>query len=155
FWGGAPASIGGALVLGGLGRILRRPSVGNALVLGMGIAVLANSRPYEGAAFCIPIVAVLLWWAAGRLKTKSNWQDRFRKVILPVSAVLLANFAFIGYYNWRLTGSPRVMPVSLYEQRYNPGAIFIWQAPRPVIPQDNREFDYFYNGWMRNFYWPT
>jgi hypothetical protein len=155
FWGGAPAAIGGALAIGGLGRILRRPSVGSTILLGVGISILANSRPYEGGAFCLPIAAVLFWWAIGKTKSQANWRDRFRKVILPLSVVLVANFAFMGYYNWRLTGNARTMPLSLYEQRYNPGAIFIWQSPRPYIQQDNHQFDDFYNRWVRGLYKPT
>src|SRR5262249_34974796 len=68
FWGGAPAAIGGALALGGLGRILRRPSVADAIALGVGISILANSRPYEGALFSLPVGAALLWWMVGKAK---------------------------------------------------------------------------------------
>jgi len=73
-------------------------------------------------------------------------------VVLPLSVILLANFAFIGYYNWRLTGNAHTMPVSLYEKRYNPGAIFIWESPKPPMHENNREFDTFYNGWVRGLY---
>jgi hypothetical protein len=155
FWGGAPAAIGGALALGGLGRILRRPSLGSAIALGVGISILANSRPYEGAAFCLPIAAGLFWWAAGKTKPLAAWPVRFQKVLLPLSVILAANFAFMGYYNWRLTGNARTMPVAFYEKRYNPGAIFLWQSPKPPMHESNREFDAFYNTWVRDLYKPT
>jgi len=151
FWGGAVAALAGALAIGGLGRILKkRPSVGAALALGAGIALLANSRPYEGLIFSIPVGVFFLKWLAG--KSAPPISVRVKKVLLPTSALLIAGVAFVGYYNWRTTGSPRTFAMSLNQKFYDPSAIFLWETPTAPMPHNNPQFDDFYNRWQRNLY---
>ncbi|HLK04735.1 MAG TPA: hypothetical protein VKT53_09870 [Candidatus Acidoferrum sp.] len=152
FWGGAVAALGGALALGGLGRILKRPSISASLALAAGIAILCDSRPYEGLFFSIPIGAIFLWWLAGKTKSPATWPARLRKVALPLSLLLAANFVFLGYYNWRTTGSPRTFAMSLNQKFYDPSAIFIWETPQAPMQHNNPQFDEFYNKWQRNLY---
>jgi hypothetical protein len=65
YFGGAPAAIGGALILGALPRIMRRPRGPSALVLGAGLVILANSRPFEGLLLSIPVMGALFAWSLG------------------------------------------------------------------------------------------
>jgi hypothetical protein len=155
YWGGAVAGIGGALVLGALARILRRPSVSSALLLGLGVAILANSRPYEGFLFCVPAGLWLLWWLIGKTKSQRAVGARIRIVFLPLSAVLVLTLAFIGYYNWRLTGNALLMPHVLNTRTYHSTPLFLWEHLKPELTYHNQQFEDFYNGWEREDYQTT
>lgn len=152
FWGGAVPAFAGALALGGLGRILKRPSLSGALGFGGGIAILANSRPYEGLIFSIPLGAIFLWWLIGKTKGNVAASARLKKVFLPASVLLITGVAFVGYYNWRTTGSPRTFAMSLNQKFYDPSAIFLWETPAAPVQHYNPQFDDFYNRWQRNLY---
>jgi hypothetical protein len=155
YWGGAVAAIGGALVLGALGRIRKRASVACALLLALGIAILANSRPYEGFVFCIPAGVWLLGWLAGKIKARDAARDRVRIVLLPLSAAMLLTLAFIGYYNWRLTGNALLFPHVLNTRTYHSTPLFLWERLKPELTYHNQQFEDFYNGWEREDYQTT
>jgi hypothetical protein len=152
YWGGAAAAAGGALVLGALGRIRRSPRLRDALLMGLGIAILANSRPLEGLLFCLPPALYLLWWLAGKMKTRIEFQARLRKVLLPLLASLLLVGMFMAYYNWRLTGKPLLLPHVLNTDTYVTTPMFLWQHPKPPLHYRNAQFENYYNVWARKYY---
>ncbi len=155
YWGGAVAGAGGALVLGALARIWRRATVGNALLLGLGIAILANSRPYEGLLFCVPAEVWVIWWLLGKIKSRDSLGSRFRMVFLPLSVCIVLTLAFIGYYNWRLTGNALLMPHVLNTRTYHTTPLFLWEHNKPARTYNNQQFEDFYNGWEREDYQTT
>ena len=157
YWGGAVAAAGGALVLGAMPRIVRYAKTRDALLLGLGLAILANSRPYEGFLFSIPIAVWSLWWLSGRTKsTRSRQASSVRvRVIAPLSAVLLLTIAFMGYYNWRLTGNALLFPHVLNSRTYRSMGLFLWDHPKPPMQYNNQQFEDFYNGWEREDYQNT
>lgn len=117
YWGGALAMTGGALVYGGLPRILRNPRVADAIALGIGVAILANSRPYEGLLACLPAAFVLFIWLMKSGRT--NLSLRLRTACLPVALVLYLAFGWTAFYNYRVTGDALKMPYQIYtEQRF-------------------------------------
>jgi hypothetical protein len=157
YWGGAVAAAGGALVLGALPRLVRRARVRDSLLLGLGIAVLANTRPYEGLLFCIPAAGWFLYWLAGKTKSAPPARDRIIKGLVPAAAVLAATLAFMGYYNWRLTGNALLFPHVLNSRTYRSTGLFLWDHPKPPLVYHNQQFEDFYNGWEREDYnntWP-
>jgi hypothetical protein len=152
YWGGAPATIGGALVLGGLGRMRRRTRARDALCLALGVAILANSRPYEGLFFCLPAALWFLYWLTGKIRSKDVLGSRLRNALLPAACILLLTAAFMGYYNWRLTGNALLLPHTLNERTYHTAPLFLWQPFKPKLHYNNMAFQVFYNGFERSSY---
>ncbi len=144
YYGGAVAAIGGALVIGALPRIKQNQRARDAWLLGLGIAILANSRPFEGFVFCLPVAAALGVWLF-RSPSRS-WRMTARQILLPIGVCLLATGAFMAYYNWRLTGDALLQPLVLNQRTYFRGQpVFIWQKRLPPIHTINAQFDSYYN----------
>jgi hypothetical protein len=152
YWGGAVAALGGALVLGALPRITRRAKTRDVLLLGLGIAILANSRPYEGLLLCLPAAGFFFWWLTGKTEPQINLHQRIRNVLLPLAAMLFLLAAFMGYYNWRLTGNPLLFPHTLNVRTYHTAPIFVWGQVRPPLQYDNQQFVDFYTDWEHEEY---
>jgi hypothetical protein len=145
YWGGAVPAIGGALMIGALPRIFRAWHWRDAVLLGCGVAILANSRPFEGAVLCAPVVAVLVWWIFS--VRRPTWRVVISRVISPIALVLVCTGAFMAYYNWRGTGHALLMPYALNDRAYMTAPTFVWQHANPRIEYDNPQFEDFYNGW--------
>jgi hypothetical protein len=155
YWGGAVAAIGGALVLGAMLRIVRRARTRDALLLGLGIAILANTRPFEGLLFCIPVAGWFLWWLAGKTKSTVTLRTRLVRVFAPLAVVLTLTVGFIGYYNWRLTGHAFLFPHTLNTRTYRTTGLFLWDHPKEPLEYHNQPFKDFYNRWEREDYQNT
>lgn len=127
YWGGAVAMLGGALLFGALRRLAggRIPRARDAVLLALGLIILANSRPYEGFIVSLPAAAVLLAWAVRR--TGPRLGVTLTRVVLPAAAVLALGAAATGFYNYRVTGDPLRMPYLAYEAQYAGDPSFLWQ----------------------------
>ena len=149
YWGGAVAATGAALVLGALARIWDHQRPRDAILFGLGAAILSVSRPVEGAVFFTPFGAALLWWALRR--DAAIRAAATRRIVLPIAAILVCAGGFIGFYNWRVTGSPLMFP-HFIEQREIRTALFLWQHDKPPIAYDNPQFDDFYHNFLPSLY---
>jgi len=147
YWGGAVAAIGGALVIGALPRIIRFGRVRDGLTLGVGAAILANSRPFEGLIFCLPVGAALLWWLVK--KTDNPAKKRFGRALVPACAVIVLCLGFDAYYNWRGTGNPMLFPYVLNVDQHFAIPQLIWRRARPPFHFQNVQFDDYYNKWWQ------
>jgi hypothetical protein len=155
YWGGAVAATGAALVLGALPRIWDQHRSRDAILFGLGAGILAISRPVEGAIFFVPFGVALLWWAL-RFEPPALG-TAMRRIVLPIGAILVFAAGFVGFYNWRVTGSPIVFP-HFVEEKMITTAIFLWQHDKPPISYSNPQFDDFYHNFLPGLYqasWPA
>jgi hypothetical protein len=129
YWGGAVAGIGGALVFGAVPRLVRHRRVKDSVLLGIGVALLANTRAYEGAVFTVLCSLVIVWWLA---RERVEWKTAARTLAVP--AVLVVGVTAIGmmYYCWRVTGNALTMPYTINLREYHITRPFLWQAMQPV-----------------------
>jgi len=150
YWGGAVAATAGALVLGAFRRILRSQRPRDAVIMGFGLAILANSRPFEGLLFSLPVGFSLAFWL-WRRQTRSCWT----RIALPL--VLVVGFAAVatGYCNWRVTGNPLEMPEVLNRRTYAIAPLFLGQQLRPAPEYRNIQMQRFYADWEVSRYLKT
>ena len=129
YWCASIAALGGALVLGAWPRLRRRMSAVEAFLLALGLVILANSRPYEGFVFAIPIAFAMIAWLVRR--SRPRFGQGLARVVLPIFVTLLLGAVATGFYYYRVTGSPFVMTYQVNRGQYATAPYFIWQTPRP------------------------
>jgi len=132
YWGGAAAALGGILILGALPRIMKRQRVRDSVLFGLGLATLAQSRPYEGVLFALPPALLLGVWLLRERAVPAR--TRFRNVALPLGAVMAALAATTAYYDWRVTGHPLLVPYILHQRIYGTPQTLFWQPPIQDAP---------------------
>jgi hypothetical protein len=122
YWGAAVAVLGGALTVGGARRLIDASRARDSILLGVGVVLLANSRPWEGF---VSVAALVVVAAAMRLL---RW-----RALVPALVVVAASGVFMLYDNWRITHDPLLMPYALYERQYNFTPPLMWQKTHPVV----------------------
>jgi hypothetical protein len=128
YFGPAVGTLGGALVFGALPRLARNGKASAACAAAIGIAILANSRPFEGGVLVLLTFGALLWW------TRGNFSVWLRPaVVLPLAIILLSTAGAMAYYNFKTTGSPTTLPHSVNAHAYFLAPAF-WIMP-PYTPE--------------------
>jgi hypothetical protein len=129
YWGGSVAALGGALLMGALARLKRKPRARDAIVMALGLAILANSRPYEGFVLSIAVAVGMLAWLVSR--KRPSIQTVVVCVFAPITIVLAITAAGTGYYYHRVTGSALLMTYDVDRQMYGMAPFFLWKQPLP------------------------
>jgi hypothetical protein len=127
YWCAALPALGGALLVGSLPRMKKSGRVLTGGTMGLGIIILANSRPYEGLILSLLVGLSLLAWLIGR---SSPHVARMRALATLVVVVVIG-MGITGYYYFRVTGTPFRMTYQVNRQTYAAAPYFLWQAPLP------------------------
>ncbi len=140
YFGGAVAFGAGSLVLLALGR--REKRLVDLVCIGIGLGLLATSRPLEGVIFAIP-AAVLFFVDVWR------GPHSLLRMVAPIAAVLAPVFVVLGLYHHAITGSPFRFPHREYAAKYSAAAMFLFLEPRPFPKYGSKRIEKFYRVYQR------
>jgi hypothetical protein len=146
YWGGAVAATGGCLVMGAYPRIVRLRRYHFAWLMGVGLIVLANTRPLEGAVAALPFAVALLGWLFR--KDRPPIQTWLARVAAPIAFCLVIGGGWMAYYNFRVTGHPMRMPYAEHVRQYQQAPVMLIFSPQN-IPKTYHSVDmeYHYKLW--------
>ena len=150
YFGGWVAALGGALLLGGLRRTLERPRVAPSLVMALGLAILANSRPFEGFVIAVPCAILVIGFVGFR--TLNRQWGSVTRIVVPVGLALVITALWIGFYNRAVTGDPMKMPHRLYAETYMTVPYFLFLPPRPLPRYRHAELAKFHKQFEQGSY---
>jgi hypothetical protein len=129
YWGGTLAAIGGALLVGALPRLIETPTIPSALAYAAGLAVLANTRPFEGLVFALVCSG---WLVFHRL----DW----KRIVFPMAALLVPVAAGMAYYNFRVTGNALELPYVEHDRQYALLEPVLWENQVRPAPHYSNAF---------------
>ena len=129
YWGGSMAAAGGALVVGSLTRLARGGRARDGLLLGLGLTILVNTRPYE--AILLGLVAMAALAAIVFRSNRAAWRDRWGGVLASIACSLAVGATLTCFYNWSVTGRPLLFPYVVSQQQYGVPQTLAFQAPIP------------------------
>jgi hypothetical protein len=143
YWGGGVAAAGGALFIGGWTRVLRKPRPLPAVLMTVGLVLMAITRPFEGVLLCLPVgVATLVWLFRRRFPIGVI----VRRALMPTLVVLMpAALAFL-YYNYRVTGKPLRLPYMEHAAQYDVAPVLLIQNEYPAPQYRHKEIREFHVG---------
>ncbi len=139
------AMIGGSLSLGAVLRITARPKVIDAVIFAVGLSILSNSRPYEGFLFALPLSIFLFFSFLRNRASQNNISSFLTKILLPISLVLILNFSWLVYDNYRVTGDYLKLPYMEYSEQYDYIPLFLFQKMGKPKDYDNIAFKYYFD----------
>ena len=99
--------------------------------MALGLAILANTRPYEGLVLAATVAVAMAAWLASPMRPKLPIV--MTRVLVPLALILVIAAVATGYYNYRVTGSPFRMGYQVDRSLYSRARYFLWQDPLPKL----------------------
>lgn len=149
YWSASIVALGGALVLGAWPRLRKHLRVQHAVLMALGLVILANSRPYEGFVLAVPVAFAMTHWLLGR--DHPAFRRSLLQVVLPVLSVLLVAALGTGYYYHRVTGNPFRTAYQVEFETYSPVPPFLWQSTRSGLTYRSKVIHDFYQRELSEF----
>ena len=122
YWSASVVALAGALVLGALPRLQQHARPRDAAWMALGLALLANSRPYEGFILGVAVLTALIIWLAG--DRRPDLVVVLRRVAMPMIVILAVAAVATGYYYHHVTGDAFRMTYQVNRRIYSAGALF-------------------------------
>lgn len=141
FMGGQLALIGGSLVYGATIRIERSPRMRDALLLGIGAAILALNRPFEGL---ITIIPAAVWMTHWTWRHPIVFADKIARVIAPSLLPISLAALFLIQCNLAGTGQPFRFPYLLYQEQYESTSLIGGDVRKPTMTSSHEPIRKFY-----------
>jgi hypothetical protein len=149
YWCVSVVVLAGALVIGALPRLKRHPHLRDAIGMAVGLAILANSRPYEGFVLGLTVAGAMLAWLMG--PKSPTLPVALGRVVAPMVVVLAAAAVCTGYYYYRVTGSPWLMTYQVNRATYSRTPYFIWLGSKPEPAYNHPVMQQFYDMEFREY----
>jgi hypothetical protein len=149
YWSASIVALGGSLVLGAWPRLRKRLRTRDALLMALGLVILANSRPYEGLIFAIPVAFTMLFWLVSQ--NRPTLSRALSRVVVPILCCLLAGSVATGYYYYRVTGNPFRMTYQVDADTYAGAPFFLWQTPGSESVHPDKVIRAFYRWELATF----
>src|SRR5215467_6842297 len=151
YWSSSVVALGGLLVLGAMPRLKKHLRTRDATCAGLGLVVLANSRPYEGLVLGLTVAVGLLPRLFG--EKHPAYSVLLRRVVIPVVAVLLISAFGTAYYYYRVTGNPFQMAYEVNRDTYSRARYFVWQPPGAPVSYRHAVMGNFYSAEFEYYQW--
>lgn len=145
YWGGSLAAIGGCLTLGAYPRMIRQVRIREGLLVGVGLGILATTRPYEGVSLALVVLGGLIFCLARQPAGTRTLTFMRLSVPIIIGAVPFTTATLLEAK--AATGSAFLMPHGFARRQVAIYPIFVFERPHPIPVYRHEVLRKFYVEW--------